>query len=150
MVIKLTEKELSQYRSLIREAEDLRVRINKLYDKEISTGYSTVRGSSKCFPYTEFRMSVWVDDPKEVEVREKLIKEYQVQLEQARKKALQLEQFISSIEDSELRRMFRHRFIDGLKLREIGRLMDMDFTGVSKKIITYLEKFQTNQQNLVI
>lgn len=143
----MTDKELTQYRKLIREAEDLQGRIDKLYDKDIDTAHSTVRGSAKSFPYVEFHMGVWVDDPKQVSDRDNMISAYQERLSRARNEALRIERFIGDIPDSELRQIFEYRYIDEKKLREIGKLMNMDFTGISKKISVYLSKFQTNQQN---
>jgi hypothetical protein len=129
------------------EIAELEVRINKLLDKEITTGHSTVTGSSKYFPYTEFRMGVWVDDPKEVSDRDKLIAIYRERQSAARAAVLRIEQFIGDIPDSELRMIFQYRYIDGKKLREIAILINRDYTGICKKIHDYL-KFQTNQQNM--
>lgn len=145
----MTEKELSQYRKLKREAEDLQNRIDKLYDKEITTGHSTVKGSSKGFPYTEFHFGVWIDDPKQVADRDKLIKAYSDRLGKARKEILKIEQFISNITDSELRQIFEYRFVDDMKLREIGELIGMDYSGVGKKIRNYIN-FPTIPQKSII
>jgi len=93
----VTEGELSQYRKLLQEAGDLQVKINKLYDKEIDTSHSTVRGSSKSFPFIEFHFGVWVDDPKQAADRDKLIAAYQDRLDRARNEILHIEQFIKNI-----------------------------------------------------
>lgn len=145
----MTDKELIQYRSLIGEIEELQDRINKLYDKELSTSHSTVRGSSKYFPYAEFRMGVWINDPKELAARDKLIVMYKERLNRAREEALRIEQFISSIKDSELRQIFQYRYIDGKKLWEIAEIMNMDRSSVGKKIRNYLN-FPPIPQNSVI
>ena len=134
----MTDKELSQYRRLLREAEDLQCRIDKLYDKEIDTTHSTVRGSSKRFPYTEFHFGVWVDNPKQVAERDKLVTIYQERLDLARREILKIEQYIMDIPDSELRQIFEYRYTDGLKLREISEMMNMDRSGIGKKIRNYL------------
>ena len=134
----MTEKELSQYRKLKREAEDLQNRIDKQYDKEIATGHSTVRGSSKEFPYTEFHFGVWVDDPKQVDERNKLIKAYSVRMEKARKEILRIQQFINDIPDSELRQIFEYRFVDGFTQREISKEVHLDQSVISRKIRNYL------------
>lgn len=133
----------------MKEAEDLQARIDKLYDKEIDISHSTVRGSSKEFPYTEFHFGVWVNDPKQTAERDKLIKAYSDRMENARKEILRIEQFISNIHDSELRQIFEYRFVDGKKLREIGDLMNMDFSGIGKKIRNYLN-FPTIPQKSII
>lgn len=137
-MINLTDKDLCQYKMKQREIADLEDRINKLLDKEISTGHSTVTGSSKFFPYTEFRMGVWVDDPKEVSDRDKLIATYRERQSEARAAVFRIEQFIGDIPDSELRMIFQHRYIDGKKLREIAKDLNMDRSGIGKKIHSYL------------
>ena len=134
----MTEKELNQYRRLISEAEDLQGRIDKLYDKEIPTSHSTVRGSSKSFPFIEFHFGVWVDDPKQAADRDKMIAIYQDRLKYARSEAMKIEKFISDIPDSELRQIFEYRYIDGKKIREIGELLNMDRSNIGKKINAYI------------
>jgi DNA-directed RNA polymerase specialized sigma24 family protein len=141
----MTDKELLQYRKLIREAEDLQGRIDKLYDKEIDTVHSKVTGSSKSFPYIEFHVGVWVEDPKQVVDRDKLIAAYQDRLDRARNEALGVEQFIKDIPDSELRQIFEYRYIDGMKQREIGKIMCMERSTVAKKILCYLQLSHTSQ-----
>jgi len=145
----LTEKELYQYRKLKREAEDLQKRIDKQYDREINTGHSTVRGSSKKFPYTEFHFGVWINDPKQIADRDKLIKVYSDRMENARKEILRIEQFISDIPDSELRQIFEYRFVDGMKLREIADYMHMDRSTVGKKIYKYLNFPPIPQKSII-
>ena len=134
----MTEGVLNQYRRLIREAEDLQNRINKLYDREITTTHSMVRGSSKCFPFTEFHFGVWVDDPEQVADRDKMIAIYQDRLKYARSEAMKIEQFIKDISDSELRQICEYRYIDGMKLMDIGGIMSMDRSGIGKKIRAHL------------
>lgn len=142
----MTDKDLCQYKMKKREIVDLEERINILLDKDFSTSHSTVRGSSKYFPYTEFHFGVWVDDPKEVSDRDKLLAIYRERQTAARAAVLRIEQYIEGISDSELRMIFQYRYIDGKKLREIGDMMNRDYTGICKKIHDYLN-FQTIQQN---
>lgn len=134
----MTEKELSQYQSIKCEIEDQEKRINELYDKKISTGHSTVKGSAKGFPYGEFRMGVWIHDPKETAARDALIAKKEKRLQELRQLVLDIEEFIGSIQDSELRRIFELRFIDGKKHWEVARDMNIDRSSVGKKIRKYL------------
>lgn len=145
----MTDKELSQYRKLIREAEDLQGRIDKLYDKDIDTAHSTVRGSAKSFPYVEFHMGVWVDDPKQISDRDKMIAAYQERLDKARKEALRIEQFIGDIPDSDLRQIFEFRYIDGRKQWEIASELHLDRSRISRKISDYLKNAHKAQKIVV-
>ena len=143
----MTDKDLCQYKIKKREIAELEDRINKLLDKELSTCHSKVSGSSKYFPYIEFHMDVVIEDPGEVSDRDELIAIYRDRQLAARAAILKIEQFISDIPDSEMRMIFQYRYIDGMKLREIGKEMNRDYTGICKKIHDYLN-FQTIQQNL--
>lgn len=142
----MTDKDLCQYKMKQREIADLEERINKLLDKELSTCHSKVSGSSKHFPYIEFHMDVVIEDPGEVSDRDRLIATYRERQSEARAAIFRIEQFIGDIADSELRMIFQYRYIDGMKLRQIGEIMNRDYTGISKKIHDYFN-FQTNQQN---
>lgn len=143
----MTDKDLCQYRMKQREIAELQVRIDRLLGRELTTSHSTVRGSSKSFPYTEFHFGVWVNDPKEVSDRDKLIAIYRNRQAEAREAVLQIESFIDDIPDSELQLIFQYRYIDGKKLREIGELMNRDLSGIGKKIHDYLN-FPTIPKNM--
>lgn len=145
----MTEEELKQYRKLKREALDLEQRIDKLYEKELDTGHSTVRASSKEFPFCEYHIGVWIEDPKQVSDRDKLEKIYTDRLDKARKEILKIEQFISSIDDSELRQIFEHRFVDGYSLRKIGLLLNRDFSGIGKKIQNHINIPTIPQKSII-
>ncbi len=144
----LTEQDLRQYRILLREIDNQEKRIDILCSKEVPVVAGKVKASTKSFPYTEIRVGVQMEDPVISSEIDKLIAQKQRRIEECWKQIHKIEDFISGIQDSELRQIFEHRYIDGLKLREIGKLLNMDFTGISRKITAYLGKFQTNQQNL--
>jgi RNA polymerase sigma factor (sigma-70 family) len=138
----LTDKELMQYRKLAMEANDLQNRIDRLYDKTIDTAHSTVRGSTKFFPYIEFHMGIWVDDPRQVADRDKLIAVYQERLDQARKEIIRIEQFIQSIKDSELRQIFVYRYVDGMSQIIIGEKLNLDRSVISRRISKYISNLE--------
>lgn len=135
----MTEKELKQYRNIIKEIKDLDNRINQLYDKEIGSVSAKVKGSSRSFPYTEVRTSVIIDDPKEVAARNRLIASRRQKKEQLQNITLEIERFVDDIEDSELRLIFKYRFIDGMKLSDIGEEISLDRSVIGKKIRKYID-----------
>ena len=99
----LTIKELKQYRDLQKEIQDLESRIKN------AVVLDTVKGSDIEFPYTlHSRKLEGVPDSDNT---------YRVQLLKAKLKCKQefqkLNDFINSIDDSQLRRIFRYKFIDG-------------------------------------
>lgn len=142
----MTEIELRQYASIKKEIADLEKRIEKEYSKEIAVVAGKVKGSLACFPYTEVRTSVLLDDPTELAARDKLIAIREKKKKELIDKALEIETFINSIEDSELRMIFKYRFIDGMKQVEVAKLVSLDRSRVSRKISDYLQNAHKAQK----
>lgn len=95
-------RELQQYRSLRREIEDTRRKI-KQYEQS-----DKVRGSDPFFPYLNHTMKV---AGSEWTARE-LIR-LRVLLRECRRQYEAISAYIDSIEDSETRRIFRLRYVEG-------------------------------------
>ena len=87
----MTKEELKQYRSIVAELNEVNDRINS------NTVHGTVTGSDAEFPYVKHCISV-----SGVELRQRL--------ERQKNK---IELFVAGILDSETRRIFRYRYIDG-------------------------------------
>lgn len=51
----------------------------------------------------------------------------------------QVEEFIASVNNSEMRRILSMRFIDNKNFEQIGRILGYDRTSISKKIDKFLE-----------
>lgn len=145
----MTEEKLCQYKSLKAEIRDQEKRLDRLYDREVTVVAGKVKASMKDFPYTEYRVGVQMEDPTEAEELHKLIRKKESRLKEARSLANEIEEFISDISESELRRIFELRFIDGMKQREIAEQLNIERSGISKKISIYL-KFHTNHKNSVV
>lgn len=134
----MTERELRQYRKIKKEIEDLERRIEKEEEKEEQIVKGVVKGSSKRFPYLNTRMSVDIYEPVQYDKSCKLIKKMSDKVMELQKAAEQIEDFIETIKDSEVRQILRYRFIDGLTQQEIAMLLHMDQSNVSRKIRTAL------------
>lgn len=142
----MTDIELKQYVSIKKEIVDLEKRIEQIYDKEITAVAGKVKGSLACFPYTEVRTSVLLDDPTELAARDKLIAMREKKKKELEDKALEVEIFINGIDDSELRMIFKYRFIDGLRQTEVANLVSLDRSRVSRKISDYLQNAHKAQK----
>lgn len=142
----MTDIELKQYVSIKKEIADLEKRIEKEYSKEITVVAGKVKGSLACFPYTEVRTSVLLDDPTELAARDKLIAMREKKKKELADKAIEIETFINGIEDSELRMIFKYRFIDGLKQVDVANLVSLDRSRVSRKISDYLQNAHKAQK----
>lgn len=135
----MTEKELGDYRKLCREVDDLRQRIEKEKNREIPVVSGKVKGSMREFPYIETYVGVELYEPEAMEVSLERIRRYQAKLLEAERKKLEIEQFVEEIPDSELRLIFRLRFLDGMRLADIGDRLAMDRSWIGKRIRKYLE-----------
>lgn len=134
----MTEKELRQYRSLIREIDNQEKRIDILCSKEVPVVVGKVKASAKRFPYTEIRVNVQMEDPVIASEIDQLVRQKQQRVEECWRQVRQIEQFIRDVPDSELRRIFEYRYIDGLRLREIGELLHLDLSVIGKRIHKFL------------
>lgn len=132
----LDKEELGKYRALKREVEQLEDRINKLCAKsdDIPVVKGKVKASSPVFPYTEHRVSVQMSIPEAADRISRLMRIYEQRKAEAEEAILKIEQYISSIADSEIRQIFQMRFIDGMKQEAIAAEMHLDRSSISKII----------------
>ena len=122
MPVEMTRQKLRQYKSLKKEMEKLDNDINKLYDKrlDIPTVKGKVMGSCKEFPYIQTHMTVEMQEPKATDLLSRRIRIKEQRKKEAEQQALEIEQFISGIQDSTDRQIFEMLFLDGKKQREVA------------------------------
>jgi DNA-directed RNA polymerase specialized sigma24 family protein len=140
----VTEGELSQYRAIKNEIDDLSFRINQLQEQKLQISTTKVKGSLSDFPYIEANFNVTGPDYDEEDRRKtrisELIRKRRVKLSELVEKETELHDYIYSIPESEIRQMFTMRFIDGVSYETMGRKLHMDRTTVAKKMKKYLEE----------
>ena len=78
-------------------------------------------------------------EPKTNDAIEKLMKMKRERREQAEKKVLEIESFISGIPDSETRQIFELYFQEGMRQQDIAKKLNMDQSRISRKIYDYLK-----------
>ena len=135
--------DLKQLRALHREIEQLDKSIQRLKEREVPVVSGKVRGSSHDFPYTEVRTTVMMYEPKANDTIQKLLKMKRERREKAEKKVVEIEDFISSIPDSETRQIFELYFQQGMRQQDIAEKLNIERSTVSKKISGYIN-FHTN------
>lgn len=106
--MKMTKKELAQYRSICAEILELKKSIND------NTMHDTVRGSDSEFPFLSHPMQV--TGVRATEDNQKTL----VAVRKLEMKKREIENFIDNIEDSLTRRIFRLRFIEGMNWKQIS------------------------------
>lgn len=134
----MTAERLKQYKSLKAEIEELAEQIHRLESSDI------VQGSDREFPYIKHNMKVETAECDRT--RELLRKELQLLKTEYRK----LNEFINNIADSEIRRIFRYRYIEGWTFQKIAfRMNETDESYPRRKHNKYLKniKVAENAEN---
>lgn len=134
----MTAERLRQYKSIKAEIEELAEQIQMLESSDI------VQGSDREFPYIKHNMKVETAECDRT--RELLRKELQLLKTEYRK----LNEFINNIAGSEIRRIFRYRYIEGWTFQKIAfRMNETDESYPRRKHNKYLKniKVAENAEN---
>ena len=138
----MTEKELSQYKAIKKEIEDLNRRIAETKESAEIVLFGTVKGSSKYFPYTPTLFGVAGIDPADATQRHEkiseLLRQREVQRDELLKKQIEIEKYIAGIQDSTTRTIFRMYYIDGINQWQIARKLGYERSAISQKIRRHL------------
>ena len=139
--MEMTRQKLRQYKSLKKEMEKLDNDINKLYDKrlDIPTVKGKVTGSCKEFPYIQTHMTVEMQEPKATDLLSRRIRIKEQRKKEAEQQALEIEQFISGIQESTDRQIVEMLFLDGRKQREAAEELGYSRSRIAQKIGEYLK-----------
>lgn len=134
----MTAERLRQYKSIKAEIEELAEQIQMLESSDI------VQGSDKEFPYIKHNFKVETGECGHT--RELLRKELQL----LKTEYHALNEFINNIADSETRRIFRYRYIEGWTFQRIAfRMNETDESYPRRKHNKYLKniKVAENAEN---
>lgn len=125
MRCKMTKKELSQLRFINKEIEILKKQIEEAEQlTEMHTASDVVEGSNPVWPYQKRTFHIeGVAVPEYEKKVKRLRKKLQRRLDELMEKREELEEYIATIEDSELRLIFTLRYINGLSWRQIAAHM---------------------------
>lgn len=108
-----------------------------------------VQASAPDYPCIRQHVSVQMYEPKANDELNKVIVLLQERQRRCETKMLEIERYIDSIKDSELRQIFEMRYIEGMKLREIAELMILDLSGIGKKITAYLQVSNNSKKSVL-
>ena len=139
----MEREQLERYLSQKEEIRELRYKLEHLGEGDSLVGNSTIFDYSTGFPRPQ--AVVGYDYNKEWRLRER----YKTRLEKLKADCEETEQWIEAIPDSQTRRIFRMRFLDGMILEQIGKKMHVDKSTVSRKIENFL-KFATHATNATL
>lgn len=135
-------EKLEQYRALGVEVRNLEQRISDMQTQEVSS-CDIVKMSSPEFPFTEHSSKV-IGHAIDKTTLQKVVGIYKDRIEKAMAMLLEVETFISSVEDSEMRELLRLRYIEGLPWWEIPMRLGMAGDGSWQRRLVYgfLQNFE--------
>lgn len=122
----MTKQELEQLKSLKQEVKQLQEELQNLPFVPAS-----VKGSMPEFPYIETTFKVsGIDEKKGKQVKEKL----DAVLDEIQDRVLIMEEWLDTVEDSEIRTILRMKYRNGMKDKEIAAELGYDKSTISKKL----------------
>lgn len=123
--------------------------IEELSEKEVDVVMGKVIGSSREFPYTQTRTSVQMYDPYENDRINKQIKEKMTERISVSMEIQEVEDYIKSIEDLEVKELFELLYVEGKKQREVAEIVNLDRSRISRKISDYLKTHTKHKNNML-
>ena len=134
----MTKKFLADYRNKKAEIEELQ---NYLLNMNGNSAFiskpDTILDYHSGYPVPQAIVGI---DWKKVDRTEK---RYQKRIEELEKECEEVEQFIENITDSLTRRIFRMYFTEGMRMKDISKVVHIESSGVSKRIRRFLDKHLT-------
>ena len=137
----MNKKFLSQIEDLNNEVKDIQKRLKELAAKPDKVVRDSVSGSSSTWPYIKHSCVVeGIDESKYRNIKKykRILKKKQDKIQ---KKIIQLEYELNYIEDSDLRKIIRHKYVDGMNWVQI--MFEMRYDSESKarmKLKRFLEQ----------
>lgn len=138
---------LSQINSTRKEIEELREKIDKINNKPAKIVIDSVKGSSASYPYISHSCVIEGLDNKKIIANKKSRNKYKKQIKNKEFKLMKLitnlEYELNNVEDSEIRRIIRHKYEDNLNWIQI--MFKMNYNSESKARMK-LERFLKDLQ----
>lgn len=139
--MKLTKDELSKLIKIKAEIEQIK---RELENVEPEYGIDAVTGSSINFPYTKHSIKIEGYDIKSYECKTQRIQNRLnrklIELVEERDR---LTEYIYGLDDSDLRQILTHRYINGLAWKEIGENMNYATSTIRFKHDNFIKKTST-------
>lgn len=135
---------MEQLISLRAEIRELNADIRAISERNTEVVQDKVQASSKDWPYIQGSRVIRGIDMKGAKKRKAAINRKLVVLEARKKETEHLElritEYINSIKNSEIRRIFDMRYVKGRNWEDIGRALNCDRTTAEKKVAKYLRE----------
>lgn len=137
----LNRKDFEDYQKIGLKISSLRDRISKLEDMTARYGYGAAKGSNPDFPYQPmtFHVSgynIRDDEKKRAKIRN-LKQQLEKEIRKEEEKRIEIEEFISAIDDRTDNLIFTYYYLEKMSQEEIARKLHIDRSRVSRRISKY-------------
>ena len=137
----MTKEQLEGYVSTKEEIAELKVLLENTKDE--CTDNDVIMDYRSGYPVPQSVVGTdWKQYDSKKAKREK-------QIEKLEKECAQIEEFVESIEDSTIRRIFRKYYLEGKTQEQVADEIHIHRSRISKKITDYLKKAHKAQKNTV-
>lgn len=125
----MTKDRLKQYRPMQTEIKYLEYKLSHQGKDGNMVGNSVIMDYRSGYPHPQTVIGVDLDEVKKNEKR----------LDKLKKESKKIEKFIEEIEDSRTKSIFCMAFLDGEKQEQIGKMVHLERSRISKEIDKYLK-----------
>lgn len=142
----VTREYFANYKYLKSMIKSIERRLRYFQNHPLASSHGVVKGSMKVFPYAECHFVISGASVKSDEERKNITKQLMIDLEGNKQlyedMKLDIEAFIEDTDlfNLEERTIFRLKFLDGMKDREIGEELGYDRSTISKRIEDIMNK----------
>ena len=131
--MKMTRERLEGYQSCKEEIQELKYKLAHLDEGDSMMGNSVIMDYRTGYPRPQ--SVVGCDEKKKARLR----KTYEERTAKLQIECAEIEQWVEAIPESLTRRIFRMCFLDGMTQKQIGRIVHLDQSRISRKIDEYLK-----------
>ena len=140
----MTKELFGRHKKNKKELERIDRELYRLYgrleDVQIISG--KVTKSSDDFPYIEEHISVEVPEPAESTKLKKRIREKEIRKKKVLAEIEEVEDFVEQMSEGVDKQIFEMIYLDGMSQKEVGDIIHLERSGISKKISAIIEDSQ--------
>ena len=140
----MNREKLNRHKQNKRELALIERQLDKLYER--LEGVETVSGkvtkSGDDFPYIEEHITVQMAEPKAATAIKDRIREKEARREKLLAEIEEVEKFIASLPESIEKEIMEMIYIDGMSQQDVGDTLNLERSGISKKINACLKDSQ--------
>lgn len=136
----MTRERLEAYRSNRDEIKELKYKLDHLGEGDSLIGNDVIFDYRKGYPMPQAVVGY------DYELGAKRRKRYKTQIAKLEAEQDGIEEWIFGIRDSQIRRLFQLRYLEGSTVEKVARKVHLDKSNVSRKIENFLKSQQTQQK----